>query len=214
MIEIKVLLADDHTLIRDGIRRILSLEPGFQVVGEAASGQEAVRLAGELSPDVILMDINMPGMNGIEASRQIKRDYADIEIIALTIHDDEEYICELVRAGVSAYLLKDVSADKLIFTIRQVFSGEPVFDPAVTRKLLGEFRRLNGEHKDLPKLSFRELEVLEHAAKGENNKEIAEKLFISEKTVKNHLTSIFRKINVKDRTQAVLYAVRNKLVKL
>ena len=121
MSEIKVLLADDHTLIRDGIRRILSLEPGFQVVGEAASGQEAVRLAGELSPDVILMDINMPGMNGIEASRQIKRDYADIEIIALTIHDDEEYVCELVRAGVSAYLLKDVSADKLILLSGRFF---------------------------------------------------------------------------------------------
>lgn len=214
MTEIKVLLADDHTLIRDGIRKILSLEPGFRVVGEAGSGYEVVRLAGELSPDVILMDINMPGMNGIEASQQIKKAYPEIEIIALTIHGDEEYVYELVKAGISGYLLKDISADELVSTIRRVFSGESVFNPAIARKLLGEFRRLTGGDVELPRLSRRELEVLEHVVRGENNKEIAEKLFISEKTVKNHLTNIFRKINVKDRTQAVLYSVKNKLVKL
>ncbi len=214
MTEIKVLLADDHTLIRDGIRKILSLEPGFRVVGEAANGQEAVRLARELSPDIILMDINMPGMNGIEASQQIKKEFPRIEIIALTIHRDEEYIYELLKVGVSGYVLKDISADELIMTIRRVFSGESVFNPGITRKLLGEFRRLSGGDGDLPKLSHRELEVLEHVVRGENNKEIAGKLFISEKTVKNHLTNIFRKIDVKDRTQAVLYAVRNRLVKL
>ena len=214
MTEIKVLLADDHTLIRDGIRKILSLEPGFRVVGEAGSGYEVVRLAGELSPDVILMDINMPGMNGIEASQQIKKAYPEIEIIALTIHGDEEYVYELVKAGISGYLLKDISADELVSTIRRVFSGESVFNPAIARKLLGEFRRLTGGDVELRRLSRRELEVLEHVVRGENNKEIAEKLFISEKTVKNHLTNIFRKINVKDRTQAVLYSVKNKLVKL
>lgn len=214
MKEIRVLLVDDHTLIRDGLKRILGLEPGICVVGDAANGQQAVELAGELCPDVVIMDINMPEMNGIEAARLIKQRHPLMGIIALTIHDDEEYVLELINAGVSGYLLKDVSSEALIESIDRVYAGENVFHPVITRKMLGEFRRLTGGVGERPRLTVREQEVLEHVARGENNKEIAGMLYISEKTVKNHLTNIFRKLGVDDRTQAVLYAVKNKLVQL
>ncbi len=212
--EIRVLLVDDHTLIRDGLKKILALEPGITVVGDAADGREAVCLAAELQPDVILMDINMPGMNGIEAARRIKEAQPRTAIIALTIHDDVEYVSELVSAGISGYLLKDVSADALVEGIMKVCAGDCVFHPAVTRKMMGEFRRLAAaEAGKLPPLTAREREVLERVSRGESNREIARVLFISEKTVKNHLTSIFRKIGVEDRTQAVLYALKNRLVR-
>ncbi len=215
MKEIRVLLADDHTLIRDGLKKILALEAGISVVGDAANGRDAVELAAELIPDVILMDINMPVMNGIEASRLIRQRQPDTAIIALTIHDDEEYVVELINAGVSGYLLKDISSDALVEGITRVYAGESVFHPAVTHKMLGEFRRMaDGEAGQRPHLTVREQEVLEHVTRGESNREIARLLYISEKTVKNHLTSIFRKISVDDRTQAVLYAVKNRLVRL
>lgn len=214
MKEIKVLLVDDHALIRDGLKKVLAMEPQINVIGEAKNGQEAVELAQKLSPDVVIMDINMPVMNGIVASRLIKEKMPGVEILALTIHDDEEYVSELVNAGVSGYLLKDIGIDELVSAIDRVVSGEPVFHPAVAQKLLGEFRRLAKSGKSRPKLTPRELEILEHVARGETNREIAQKLYISEKTVKNHLTNIFRKIEVEDRTQAALYAVKNKLVKL
>ncbi|MEW5920471.1 MAG: response regulator transcription factor [Bacillota bacterium] len=215
MKEIRVLLADDHTLIRDGLKKILALEPGITVVGDAANGREAVQLAAELTPDVILMDINMPEMNGIEAARRIKEQQPHTAIIALTIHEDEEYVCELVSAGISGYLLKDVSADALVDSITQVCAGDFVFHPSVTRKMMGEFRRMAaGEAGERPCLTAREREVLEHVTRGESNREIARRLFISEKTVKNHLTNIFRKIGVEDRTQAVLYALKNRLARL
>ncbi len=184
------------------------------MVGEAANGLEAVKLAGELSPQVILMDINMPVMNGIEAAKLIKNSYPEIEIIALTIHEDEEYVYELVNAGVSGYILKDISVDELIKTIGKVSMGEAVFHPGITQKVLGEFRRIVRTSKNQPQLTPREIETLQHVARGKSNKEIAQEMFISEKTVKNHLTNIFRKIEVDDRTQAALYAVKNKMVKL
>ncbi len=215
MKNIRVLLADDHMLIRDGLRKILELESHISVVGDVANGREAVELAAELCPDVVLLDINMPEMNGIEAARLIRQRQPDMAIIILTIHDDEEYVCELINAGVSGYLLKDVSSDALVESISRVCAGECVFHPAVTQKMLGEFRRMAGsEAGQRPHLTTREQEVLEHVARGQSNREIARLLYISEKTVKNHLTSIFRKISVDDRTQAVLYAVKNKLVRL
>ena len=214
MKEIRVLLADDHVIIRDGLKKILSMEEGIQVIGEAGDGDEAVLLAEQLSPDVILMDINMPKMNGIEASRIIKEQYPEIDIVALTIHDDEEYVYELLRAGISGYILKDIGTEELVGTIHKVTTGEPVFHPSIARKFLKEFRRATEDPTERPHLTAREKEVLEHVARGEGNQAIADKLFISEKTVKNHLTSIFRKLGVEDRTQAVLYAVKNRLVKL
>lgn len=160
------------------------------------------------------MDINMPRMNGIEATKKIKRNCTNTNIIALTIHDDDEYIFELVKAGVSAYILKDVAADSLISTIRAVARGETVFDAAITAKMLAEFQRQARHRSSTETLTPREIEVLTLIARGKNNKEIGAELFISEKTVKNHITNIFRKINVTDRTQAALYAVKNRIVKL
>lgn len=214
---IKVLIVDDHALLREGLIKILSLEDDLKIIGEAGKGEEAIELTRTLKPNVILMDINMPGVNGIEATKAIKKEFPSIGIIALTIHDDEEYIFELVRAGVSGYVLKDIQPERLVSAIRDVAQGKSVIHPNITAKLLGEFNRLS-ERKNRPssfgELTMREIEVLELIAQGMANKDIARVLFISEKTVKNHVTSIFRKLNVEDRTQAALYAVKNKLVNL
>lgn len=214
---IKVLIADDHALLREGIVKILSLEEDLEIIGEASRGEEAITLARKLKPDVILMDINMPGINGIEATKIIKEEMPEIGVIALTIHDDEEYIFELVRVGVSGYVLKDIQPERLIAAIKDVAFGKSVIHPDITAKLLGEFNRLS-ERKTRPSnyddLTNRELDVLQLIARGMANKDIAQSLFISEKTVKNHITNIFRKLNVEDRTQAALYAIKNKLVNL
>jgi DNA-binding NarL/FixJ family response regulator len=211
---IRLLIADDHALIRDGLRKIFALYQDLDVVGVAADGEIAVTMAREHNPDVILMDINMPGTNGIEATRRIKKESPTTGVIALTIHDEEEYIFELVQAGVSAYLLKDIESDSLIETIRAVHRGETVFHPKISEKMCGEYQRLARKTNQEEQLSRREIDVLVLIARGKNNKDIGEELYISEKTVKNHITNIFRKINVSDRTQAALYAVKNRMVKL
>ncbi|MCL6447132.1 MAG: response regulator transcription factor [Armatimonadetes bacterium] len=209
---IKVIIADDHSLIREGLRRILSLAPNITIAGEAENGEQAVELARQTGADVVLMDVNMPGMNGITACKLIREEMPGTKIIALTIHDQEEYLFELIRAGVSAYLLKDVSPDKLLETIFGVTRGESYLSPRLTARVFQEFNRLAGGQGSI--LTRRELEILQLLAEGESNKSIAQKLLISEKTVKNHLTSIFQKLNVTDRTQAVLYAIKNKLVRV
>ncbi|HZK25524.1 MAG TPA: response regulator transcription factor [Oscillospiraceae bacterium] len=209
-----ILIADDHPLIRDGLKRILEFHEEFTVVGEAANGEVACTIARQCQPEVVLMDINMPQMNGIEATKQIKHDCAATNVIALTIHDDDEYIFELIKAGVSAYVLKDIEADSLINTIRAVASGETVFDATITAKMFTEFQRQTRQNSLDEPLTSREAEVLTLIARGRNNKEISSELYISQKTVKNHITNIFRKINVADRTQAALYAVKNRIVKL
>ena len=212
--KIKLIIVDDHALIRDGLRRILSLYDDLVVLGEAADGEIAVVLAGELMPDIVLMDINMPNLNGIDATRKIKALYPAIGVIALTIHDEEEYIFELIKSGVSAYVLKDIESDKLIETIRAVKRGETVYHPRISDKICGEFQRLAREQIMKEPLSRREGDVLILIARGKTNKEIGLELYISEKTVKNHISNIFRKIQVADRTQAALYAVKNRIVKL
>ncbi|NLC08017.1 MAG: response regulator transcription factor [Syntrophomonadaceae bacterium] len=212
--EIRVCIVDDHALVRQGLARVLELEPRIQVVGEAGDGLGAISLANELRPDVILMDINMPGTDGIEASRIINRDHPNTRIIALTVYDDDR-VFEVIRAGVSAYILKDVEAEELIRAIIDVHEGRSIIHPRVTGKVLGEFTRLSnseGDGSHLDRLTQREREVLELIAKGEANREIANRLYISEKTVKNHITSILRKLNVHDRTQAAIYAIKCKLV--
>jgi len=211
--KVRLLIADDHDLIREGLHKILSFHADIEVAGEARNGNEACALAVETNPDIILMDINMPGMNGIEATKKIKSLSPQIGIIALSIHDDEEYVFELTKAGVSAYVLKDIDSNSLLETIRAVYRGESVFHPVVARKLLGQFRRLVRQD-ETGQLSRREVEVLALITGGETNREIGKKLFISEKTVKNHLTNIFRKINVTDRTQAAMYAVKNRIVRI
>lgn len=215
---IRVVLVDDHHLVREGLRKILELEEELEIIDEAGDGQGAINIVRAHKPDVVLMDINMPGTNGIEATRVIKREMPQVGVIALTIHEEEEYVLELVRAGVSGYVLKDIAPVKLVETIKTVANGHSVIDPSITNKLFGEISRLSNRgrraREDWETLTDREMDVLNLISKGQSNKEIARSLTISEKTVKNHITNIFRKLQVDDRTQAVLFAIKHRLVDL
>ena len=214
--KIKVIIADDHPLLREGIIKILSLEPRIQVVGEAQDGAQAIELARNTDVDIILMDINMPNINGIMATKIIKEEKPDVHIIALTIHNQEEYLFELIRCGISGYVLKDVRPDELIETSEKVTQGECFIPSSMTPKVFEVLSRLSNrqeKNEDTFDLTTRELEVLQEVASGLSNKEIGEKLFISEKTVKNHLTNIYQKLGVSDRTQALLFAIKHNLVK-
>ena len=214
---IKLLIADDHALVREGIIKILSLEEDLEIVGEAEDGNQAIKMALEQEVDIALLDINMPHTDGIEACRVIKKAKPDIGVIALTIHDQEEYLLEFIKAGAMAYLLKDVSPGKLVETIRGVARGESYIPPRLMASVFQEINRLSQKQptsNDEKELTRREIEVLRYLAKGDCNRVIAQKLFISEKTVKNHLYRIFQKLNVDDRTQAALYALKNRLVDL
>lgn len=213
---IRVMIADDHALIRQGLMKILSLEPTINVVAEAENGREAIEKALTLPLDVVLMDINMPEVDGITAVKEIKAQNDKLAIIALTIHDQEEYLVELIKCGVSGYVLKDVRPDELVRAIHQVYQGESYIPPVLMGKVLKELNRLSTavQASDPNKLTPRELEILQELALGLSNKEIADKLFISEKTVKNHLTNIFQKCGVTDRTQAVLHGLKNNWIHL
>ncbi len=210
MDKIRVLIADDHLLVREGLRRILELDTNIEIITEVGDGQGAINIARKMKPDVIIMDINMPGTNGIVATRVITNELPDTRIIALTIYEDEKVV-EMVRMGVAAYVLKDVAGSELIDTIHKVMNGEVVIHPRVANRLVNELTRPEKKADD-NKLTRREKDVLALLAKGYTNKQMAETIFISEKTVKNHLTSIFRKLGVKDRTQAAVYALKNNLV--
>ncbi len=215
MKEIKVIIADDHNLVRQGIKKVLELESSINVVAETSNGRETIIMAQKHNPDIILMDINMPLVNGIEATKIIKEKMPHVKIIALTIHEDEEYIYETVRSGAVGYLLKDVDPGRLVESILRVYEGNSVIHPSITSKLLNEFNRLSSPAEEsYGELTAREQEVLGLIAKGHSNKEIAKSLFISEKTVKNHVYNIFRKINVADRTQAAVFAIKNNLVEI
>ena len=225
MDRVKVLIADDHPLIRQGLVKVIRLDSAIEIVGEAADGEEAVKKAAELRPDVILMDLNMPIVDGLEATRIIKDKFPDIRVIALTVEDSEQKVIKVIRAGVSGYILKDVAPEALISTIRAVCAGEMVIHPKITGMLCreiktegitsGQDRKSNKPGEDLQiSLTPREAQILKYIAQGVHNKDIARLLYISEKTVKNHITSIFRKLDVEDRTQAVISAVRLKMVNL
>jgi DNA-binding NarL/FixJ family response regulator len=207
---IKVLIADDHVLVREGLRKLLELDENIEVMTEVGDGQGAINIARKAKPDVILMDVNMPGTDGIVATKVIKREYPSIKIIALTIYEDEEVV-EMVRAGVSAYVLKDVAGSELVDTIHRVMQGEIVIHPRVANRLVRELNRSESKKNEV-RLTKREKDVLDLLVKGNTNKEMADAMFISEKTVKNHLTSIFRKLGVKDRTQAAVYALKHNIV--
>ncbi len=210
---IRVLIADDHPIVREGLRTILGFQEGIEVVGEASDGLEAVDLAQKLLPEVVLMDIRMSKLNGVEATRRIKAHNPEIGVIVLTNYDDDRYVFEGVEAGASGYLLKDISFDELSEAIHRVARGESLMAPSVLRKVLDEFAH-RAEERELPHegLTPRELEVLQSLAQGLKNEEIAKELFITGKTVKSHLGSIFSKLGVNDRSQAILYAIKHKLV--
>jgi DNA-binding NarL/FixJ family response regulator len=209
---IRLLIADDHPLFRAGVReRLAGFTDSIEVIGEACDGEEAYALAGRLHPDVVLMDIAMPGVNGIEATRRIKASWADIGILILTVYDDEQYIHALVEAGAAGYLLKTVEAVDLVDAIRRVGQGESVLSPAIARKVLARFagKTSGQEVGSWESLSERERQVLRLAAKGESNKLIASHLNLSIRTVHAHMGHIFDKLSVASRTEAVVSAIRH-----
>ncbi len=213
---IKVLLADDQELVRSGFRLILQLEDDFEVVGEAADGREAVALAVATSPDVVLMDIRMPGLDGVEATRAILSGGSSTRVVMLTTFDLDEYVVRAIRAGASGFLLKDAPPAQLVEAIRVVAAGEALLAPSVTRRLLERFARgLESESPPpaLDELTERELEILRLVAQGLSNAEIAERLVVGETTVKSHVSSILRKLRLRDRVQAVIAAYDAGLVR-
>jgi len=208
---IKILLADDHVVVRQGTRQLLERERDMEIIAEAGDGEEAVRLASQLKPDVIIMDVAMPKLSGIEATRQIKELLPSAIVLVLTGYDYDEYIFSLLEIGAAGYLLKDVSGDELIDAIRAVYAGEPVLHPVVVRKLLAHLKSQPAkpaEPHPLDLLSEREMEVLKMAAKGISNKDIGEAIFISVRTVQAHMRSIFNKLGVGSRTEAIVYGLR------
>ncbi len=210
---IRVVLADDHPLLREGLRRILEFEEGIEVIAEVGDGQGAINIARTMEFDVLLMDLNMPVVNGLEACRVIRREQSNIGILVLTVDDSDERIFRVLELGVAGYLLKDVNPKTLVDSIRKVHAGEPILSPAITGKLLGQLTNPNPAKAEYG-LSERELEILTYVVRGSSNRNIGKGLYISEKTVKNHLSNIFRKLDVEDRTQAALKAVKLNLVNL
>ncbi|GBF76304.1 DNA-binding response regulator [Paenibacillus sp. 598K] len=231
---IKVLIADDHQLFREGLKRILNMEDDLEVIGECGNGIQVLEFCNRQKPEVVLMDINMPIENGVVATERLRDIFPDVKVIILSIHDDESYVFETLRKGATGYLLKDMEAEALVNAIRSVVSGHAYIHPKVTGKLINQLRRMTyldeigasagaaaseetgvkfvaGENNPLTR---REAEVLRLMAEGKSNKNIGEFLYISEKTVKNHVSSILQKMEVDDRTQAVINSIKNGWVTL
>ncbi len=213
--KIKVLIVDDHQVVRQGLHTFLDLNEDIQVVGEACDGYEAVDAAARLAPDVVLMDLVMPRMDGIEAIGKVKALGQGIKVIALTSFTEDDKVFPAIQAGASSYLLKDVTPDALVEAIRSTYLGEARLHPAVMRKLMEQVAAQPGNRKqvDGPQLTEREMEVIHLVAHGKSNREIAEILVISDKTAKAHISNILGKLNLEDRTQMAVYAIKNGLVK-
>lgn len=218
----KIVIIDDHQLFREGVKRILDFERDFEVVAEGDDGQEALQLVEQYAPDVVIMDINMPSVNGIEATKQLVEANAETKVIILSIHDDETYVTHALQTGARGYLLKEMDADALVQAVKVVAEGGSYLHPKVTHSLVKEYRRLASQgqastysmqeveiRRPLHLLTRRECEVLQLLADGKSNRGIGEALYISEKTVKNHVSNILQKMNVNDRTQAVVVAIKN-----
>lgn len=216
MDKIRVLIADDHTILRDGIRSLLEDEPDMQVIGEAEDGIAAVKMACQLEPDVVLMDIAMPLLNGLEATRQIKRSAPQIRVLVLTMHENEEYIRQVLASGAMGYILKDAAARDLLGAIRSVHRGEAVLSPAITRLVIEDYLRWGdlqpGQEEN--GLSPREREVLQLIAEGYTNRQIAEILSISIKTVQAHRSSLMSKLDLHDRGELIKYAIQKKIIEI
>lgn len=214
---IRVMLVDDHSLIREGLKKLLSLEMDLAIVGEAQNGEEVMQKAQELRPDVILMDINLPGKNGIELTGELKEKLPEIKVLVLTVDTEQIHVHKIIKAGALGYLLKDIEPEMLTEAIRTVARGDAYIQPCLLSRLLSEFRQLiRDETPPLPPdrfgLTQRELEIINYIASGRTNKEIADELFISEKTVKNHVSSILRKMALDDRTQVAIYAYKQGMI--
>ncbi|WP_163099314.1 response regulator [Peribacillus alkalitolerans] len=222
MMKTSIVIIDDHQLFREGVKRILDFEPTFEVVAEGDDGTDAVDLVDKYNPDVVIMDINMPNMNGVEATKELVEEYPNSKVIILSIHDDENYVTHALKTGASGYLLKEMDADALVDAVKVVADGGSYLHPKVTHNLVKEYRRLATDtgseggnvfateiRRPLHLLTRRECEVLQLLADGQSNRTIGETLFISEKTVKNHVSNILQKMNVNDRTQAVVLAIKN-----
>lgn len=207
---IRVVMADDHALVREGIRNVLNRHPDIDVIAEASNGREAVALTLELRPDVVLMDIAMPEVNGIEATRQIKEQSPETVILVLTAYDDDRYVFALLEAGAAGYLLKNAHGDELISAIKEVHAGESILSPSVARKVLGKFIGSRGDRPagETATLTEREIEILRLAATGLPNKAIAEDLSVSPRTVQLHLAHVFQKLGVASRTEAVVTGLK------
>ena len=212
---IRLMLADDHRMLREGLRRSMT-EAGFDVVGEAGDGVEAIAMADDLQPDVILMDVTMPNCDGVEACRRVIESGTDARVVMLTMHADQEVLANAIRAGAIGYLTKDSSTREIADAVRMAVEGDTVLSPQLARTMLEEVRKLDapGTHEAERVISDREVEVLQLIADGCSTPEVAAQLYISQKTVKNHLASIYQKLDARDRTQAVLAAVRMGIVHL
>lgn len=209
---VKVMIADDHSMIREGLKQLLELEGEFRVIGEACDGVECLEKLNIISPDILLLDINMPNMNGLEVLRALKEKQIDIKVLVLTVHNEVEYLLKAVDIGVNGYLLKDSESAELKQAIISIVNGEDYIQPSLIPTLNAKMIDRNKDSAKIDNLTRREMDVLKLLAVGMYNKEVAEKLGISERTVKNHVSNIFKKINVTDRTQAAVFAIRNNLV--
>jgi DNA-binding NarL/FixJ family response regulator len=216
---IRVVIADDHALFRRGLEMVLESEDDIEVVGEANDGDEAVSMAIEHMPDLVLMDVRMPGRSGIDAAKAIKDAVPHLKILMLTISDEEEDLYDAIKAGASGYLLKEISIEEVAGAIRSVHAGQSLISPSMASKLLNEFAAMARKDEEkqqmpTPRLTDREMEVLTLVAQGLNNRDIAKELFISENTVKNHVRNILEKLHLHSRMEAVVYAVREKLLEI
>lgn len=215
--KIRILICDDHTILRDGIKLLLNSQPDLEVVGEAVDGRDAVEKAHLLKPDVILMDIGMPGLNGLEATKHIRRDEPDARVLVLTMYESDEYIAQMLEAGAVGYVLKKVAGSELVYAIHSIFQGGTFLYPSITKRLVEDYLRRveQGEERDsFSSLTDREREVLQLIAEGHTNKEIADLLSLSSRTVQNHRAHIMEKLGMHDRGELIKYAIQKGIIQL